>query len=354
MGPKRKILDGSADAPEAKKRVTRSSSRKTFAAQKSSPGKGKSIVAESKASKTKNDLPISKKPEGHSGDAQSHSHSHPLPSTSSTLGADPSITKLNITHDSLKTPISCDHYNAPTNLTTTTTTTKNDPTTCIFTHGAGGTISTPAVRDFCVGYAQSASILVFQGSMNLAARVKGFHACLSHIHASSQTKTSKSDTKRTSKGADERGKLVLGGRSMGSRAAVMAASEILSSSSPASSSEEASEFPDISLILVSYPLQGPKNDIRDQILFDLPASVRILFVIGDRDAMCPLDLLERTRKKMAAESKLLVVKGADHGMHVRPKDRQTEYGEETGRLAAAWVAGEMMDSVVYAGGDGEE
>lgn len=127
---------------------------------------------------------------------------------------------------------------------------------------------------------------------------------------------------------------------MGARAAVMAASEILDSSSPG-----------IALVLASYPLKGPKNDVRDKILLDLPGSARVLFIVGDRDAMCPLALLNRTRKEMAAQSKLVVIKGADHGMHVRPKEKERGYGEEAGRLAAAWVGGEMKEDVVRVGQD---
>ncbi|KAJ4367012.1 hypothetical protein N0V83_007542 [Neocucurbitaria cava] len=94
------------------------------------------------------------------------------------------------------------------------------------------------------------------------------------------------------------------------------------------------------------PLKGPKNDIRDSILLALPSSptVDVLFIVGDRDAMCPLDLLESVRGKMKAKSKVVVVKGADHGMNVRPKGRERELGEEAGRWAAAWVKGDMEGS----------
>jgi predicted alpha/beta-hydrolase family hydrolase len=218
-------------------------------------------------------------------------------------------TTLTISNDSIKKPITCHRYSPKIE--------KTDTSTLVFTHGAGGTLSAPAVVNFCIGYSKGASILAFQGSMNLKARAKGFHACISHL-------------KPTNSGAQT---LVLGGRSMGARAAVIAATEHLSSSSAPS--------PIVNLILVSYPLKGPKDDIRDQILLDLPSSTRVFFIIGDKDAMCPLDLLNKTRKKMAAKSQLAVVKGADHGMHVKGKDKEKKAGEESGMRALDWVKGKL-------------
>jgi predicted alpha/beta-hydrolase family hydrolase len=160
--------------------------------------------------------------------------------------------------------------------------------------------------------------------MNLGARVKGFHACIEYLKENSN---------------NEGGSLVLGGRSMGARAAVMATSELL---------ETHPKDGKIDIILVSYPLKGPK-DTRDQILLDLPASVNVLFIIGDRDSMCPLDLLDQVRSKMTAKSQLVIVRGTDHGMHTRPAKLEQEMGEATGRIAADWVAGNRRDEVVYIG-----
>jgi pimeloyl-ACP methyl ester carboxylesterase len=126
---------------------------------------------------------------------------------------------------------------------------------------------------------------------------------------------------------------------MGARAAVMAGSEVLD--------KEEVDLK-LELVLVSYPLKGPK-DIRDQILLDLPASVRVLFVVGDRDSMCPLETLDEVRSKMAAKSQLVIVKGADHGMHVKPAKLEKDIGEQSGRVAADWIAGRMTDEVTYIG-----
>lgn len=129
---------------------------------------------------------------------------------------------------------------------------------------------------------------------------------------------------------------------MGARAAVIAATEHLQDHDAKTQ-----------LILISYPLKGTKDDLRDEILLNLPESVKVLFVIGDRDAMCPLDLLNETRKKMKAAAQLVVVQSADHGMHVKPAKREKEVGEETGRVAAEWVDGKLEGDVVYIGDEKE-
>ena len=133
---------------------------------------------------------------------------------------------------------------------------------------------------------------------------------------------------------------------MGARAAVMAATELVAA-------EEGTLVSRLRLVLVSYPLQGPK-DVRDQILLDLPKETDVLFVIADRDAMCPLDLLEGVRVRMEARSRLVVVRGADHGMNIRPASKTQELGEETGRVAARWINGEENEGeTLYVGEEDE-
>ena len=73
----------------------------------------------------------------------------------------------------------------------------------VFTHGAGGGLQAPAVANFVSGFANVMPIVCFQGNMNLASRTKMFEA-----------------------GCEDQGYAkCLGGRSMGARAAVMAATE---------------------------------------------------------------------------------------------------------------------------------
>ncbi|KAF2714831.1 hypothetical protein K504DRAFT_457030 [Pleomassaria siparia CBS 279.74] len=241
-------------------------------------------------------------------------------------------TTLTITHDSVKSPIQCHSYASPSTIA---------PPTLVFTHGAGGTLSAPAVTDFCKGYSNSNSssspVLAFQGSMNLGARTKGFHACLEHLRRASSVSNNKHGNRGTTGDF-----VLLGGRSMGARAAVIALTEHLSFTASSTSSSASSASPPL-LILASYPLQGPK-DVRDQILVDLPACVSVLFVVGDRDSMCPLDMLDHVRKKMKAQSWLIVVEGADHGMHVGGgggggKEKEMLLGAMVGSMASEWVGG---------------
>jgi predicted alpha/beta-hydrolase family hydrolase len=303
MASKKRKTTESTSAPEPTKRVTRSS---TKAERSTDQATTESSNPAKKSSKTSKAAPGSQATKAKSArlsptktDVEEEEDMN-TPANTSTLS---------ITSEHTKSPTQCALYSAVT----------SSPI-LIFTHGAGGTLSAPAVTNFCTGFSATLSVLVFQGSVNIGSRVKGFNVCIEHVR--------KEEGKR----------LVLGGRSMGARAAVMAGSEMF----------KYKEKVELLLILVSYPLQGPK-DVRDQILLDLPASVRILFVVGDRDTMCPLDMLDGVRKKMNAKSQVVVVRGADHGMHVKPKKLEREVGEETGRVAASWVGGNVADEVTYLG-----
>jgi predicted alpha/beta-hydrolase family hydrolase len=170
----------------------------------------------------------------------------------------------------------------------------------IFTHGAGGTLSAPAMVNFATGFATSKSLLYFQGTMNVKSRTKMFHAIIEH----------------------EGWGQVLGGRSMGARAAVMAAHN---------------KHGVKALVLVSYPLKNEKGDVRDQILLDLNQDIEVVFVSGDRDEMCDLGELDEVRRKMKAKSWLIVVQDADHGMNVKPKKATDMLGRLAGEVAAEWL-----------------
>lgn len=73
------------------------------------------------------------------------------------------------------------------------------------------------------------------------------------------------------------------------------------------------------VICLGYPLcgGGDRLKLRDQVLLDLRTPV--LFVSGDRDPLCPLDLLCSVRKRMKAPNELYVVKGGDHSLQVSNK-----------------------------------
>lgn len=170
----------------------------------------------------------------------------------------------------------------------------------VFTHGASGTLASPATKLFMEGFSRSTPAVGFQGSMNLQSRTKYFHTVISH---------EKADT------------AALGGRSLGARAAVVAAKDHQTAA----------------LILASYPLIGQNGDVRDQILLDVDANLHVLFISGDNDKMCPIAQLSGIRAKMQAKSWLVVVQGADHGLGLKPKDAVEPMREYCGTAAARWL-----------------
>lgn len=167
----------------------------------------------------------------------------------------------------------------------------------IFTHGAGGTLASEAIATFSLGFGAQLPILCFQGTMNLKSRVNMFNAVIEYQNFSN----------------------CLGGRSMGARAAVMAASDLTKH-----------------LVLVSYPLHTNK-EVRDKILVDLAPEFKVIFVTGDRDSMCDLQRLEAVRGKMRCKTWRIVVEGADHGMSLRPKAATEDVVKKSGEVVAAWV-----------------
>ena len=76
------------------------------------------------------------------------------------------------------------------------------------------------------------------------------------------------------------------------------------------------------LVCLGYPLcaMGDRTKLRDEVLRAL--TTPILFVQGTRDALCPLDLLERGRAEMKVPNFLHVVEGGDHSLRVRKRQLQ--------------------------------
>jgi len=76
------------------------------------------------------------------------------------------------------------------------------------------------------------------------------------------------------------------------------------------------------LICLGYPLcaMGDRTKLRDEVLRTL--NTPILFVQGTRDALCPLDLLERVRTEMKTQNALHVVDGGDHSLRVPKRQLQ--------------------------------
>jgi predicted alpha/beta-hydrolase family hydrolase len=81
------------------------------------------------------------------------------------------------------------------------------------------------------------------------------------------------------------------------------------------------------LVCLGYPLcaAGDRTKLRDEVLRALHTP--ILFVQGTRDALCPLDILERVRGDMKTVNVLHVVEGGDHSLGV--SKRHLEASGET-------------------------
>ena len=120
------------------------------------------------------------------------------------------------------------------------------------------------------------------------------------------------------------GRLFLGGRSMGGRAASMLAAE---------------GFRCDGLILLAYPLHpaGQPEKLRDAHLPRI--AVPVLCLNGTRDSLCRRDLMEKTIRPLPDWTQHWL-DGADHGFHVLKRSGRTdaEVLNEVGDVSATWVA----------------
>jgi predicted alpha/beta-hydrolase family hydrolase len=118
--------------------------------------------------------------------------------------------------------------------------------------------------------------------------------------------------------------LIIGGRSMGGRAASMLAAD---------------GFACDGLLLLAYPLHpaGKPDQLRDA---HLPAiRVPTLCLNGTRDALCRRDLMERVLERTGPNFTLHWLDGADHGFHVLKSSGRTDADvlAEIGGAARGWV-----------------
>lgn len=120
--------------------------------------------------------------------------------------------------------------------------------------------------------------------------------------------------------------LVIGGRSMGGRAASMLAAD---------------GFGCDGLLLLAYPLHpaGKPERLRDQHLprIDVP----VLCCNGTRDALCRRDLMEAALIPVKTRWDMCWLDGADHSFHVLKSSGRTDADvlREIGAATQAWVAG---------------
>ena len=119
--------------------------------------------------------------------------------------------------------------------------------------------------------------------------------------------------------------LIIGGRSMGGRAASMLAAD---------------GFACDGLLLLAYPLHPPgKPDrLRDA---HLPAiKVPVICFNGTRDPFCTPELMEAVLKRVKTEWEMHWVEGADHSFHVLKSSGKTDAQvlDEIGNAVQEWVA----------------
>jgi predicted alpha/beta-hydrolase family hydrolase len=120
-------------------------------------------------------------------------------------------------------------------------------------------------------------------------------------------------------------RLILGGRSMGGRAASMLAAE---------------GFACDGLLLAAYPLHpaGKPEQLRDAHLPRIRCPV--LCFNGTRDALCRRDLMERAIARVQAPWRMHWLDGADHSFRVLESSGRTEAQiyAEIGETAQRWLA----------------
>jgi len=122
--------------------------------------------------------------------------------------------------------------------------------------------------------------------------------------------------------------LIVGGRSMGGRAASMLAAD---------------GFACDGLLLLAYPLHpaGKPDQLRDAHLPKI--DVPVLCLNGTRDALCRRDLMESVLGRLGANWTMHWLEGADHGFHVLKSSGRTdaEVLAEIGNAGETFVSGLM-------------
>jgi len=116
--------------------------------------------------------------------------------------------------------------------------------------------------------------------------------------------------------------LLLGGRSMGGRAASMLAAD---------------GFPCDGLLLLAYPLHpaGKPKELRDAHLAKI--EVPVLCLNGTRDALCRRDLMEGVVDRLTGRWTMHWLEGADHGFHVLKSSGRSD-GEVLNEIAETSIA----------------
>jgi predicted alpha/beta-hydrolase family hydrolase len=118
--------------------------------------------------------------------------------------------------------------------------------------------------------------------------------------------------------------VIIGGRSMGGRAASMLAAE---------------GFDADGLLLLAYPLhpEGQPEKLRDAHLPQI--TMPVLCINGTRDGLCTPALMERALKTVTAPWTMHWLEGADHSFHVLKSSGRNDAAvlDEAGDAAEQWL-----------------
>ncbi len=118
--------------------------------------------------------------------------------------------------------------------------------------------------------------------------------------------------------------LIIGGRSMGGRAASMMAAE---------------GFDADGLLLLAYPLHPPGQP--EKLRADHLPNIRmpVIQFSGTRDPFCTRELMERALATVTTKWDMHWVETADHSFHVLKSSGKTDAAvmNEIGRTSAAWI-----------------
>jgi predicted alpha/beta-hydrolase family hydrolase len=119
--------------------------------------------------------------------------------------------------------------------------------------------------------------------------------------------------------------LIVGGRSMGGRAASVLVSE---------------GEPCDGLLLLAYPLHPPGQPTRLRVEHLPSITVPVLCINGTRDPFCDRSLMERTLATLGRNWQMRWLDGADHSFHVLKSSGKTDAQvlEDVAATSDEWVA----------------
>ena len=123
---------------------------------------------------------------------------------------------------------------------------------------------------------------------------------------------------------EHNGRLIIGGRSMGGRAASLLAADQIQCDG---------------LLLLAYPLHpaGKPDQLRDAHLPRI--TMPTLCLNGTRDALCRRDLMEQVLPRVSRNFEMHWIDGADHSFHVLKSSGRTDADAlgEIGASAVEWL-----------------